>query len=310
MISRYWMNKCGIPPVLQMIVKRTCYSPRPIVFEARGPMATYGEKWDKESPFLNPHFIMLRKGVLMGDPLTKPVLHLVNILVRIVGAKLPTEEFQSKMFGPIGKRISDKLARDSLSPSKGGASSRVGKMPIPEEVPVGVPGPSALTGISVEDALADVQIDSAPSHVRQFVESIVIPANQPQLSLTWKWLMEVERKESPRPPEPRVATPVFNRTVSFKDPRVREVLSQIARSEFTQREFTRQRAEIARFQDAFKNIELIQRPRPGASQSFRSFQASVTNNYRQASPLAVSSVMEEGERGCAKGLLRLLGIIP
>jgi len=48
---------------------------------------------------------MLRKGVLMGDPLTKPVLHLVNILVRITGENLSKPAFVDKVFGNAGSDV-------------------------------------------------------------------------------------------------------------------------------------------------------------------------------------------------------------
>jgi hypothetical protein len=53
-VAEYWMNKCGIPRILQMIVRGTCFAPRPIVFEAYGPMGAYGEEWTEDSPFRNP----------------------------------------------------------------------------------------------------------------------------------------------------------------------------------------------------------------------------------------------------------------
>jgi hypothetical protein len=97
-VSKYWMKKCGIPPILQMIVNGTCYVPRPIVFEAYGSMASYGEEWTSESPFREPRYVMLRKGILMGDPLTKVILHLVNILVRITGEHFANSNFIEKIF--------------------------------------------------------------------------------------------------------------------------------------------------------------------------------------------------------------------
>jgi len=61
-------------------------------------MASFGEPWEGDSPFEQPNYVMLRKGVLMGDPLTKPVLHLVNILVRTVGANYSEGQFLEKIF--------------------------------------------------------------------------------------------------------------------------------------------------------------------------------------------------------------------
>jgi hypothetical protein len=61
-------------------------------------MSVIGEEWTKDSPFENPRFVMLRQGVLMGDPLTKVILHLVNILVRITGENYSSESFIGKIF--------------------------------------------------------------------------------------------------------------------------------------------------------------------------------------------------------------------
>jgi hypothetical protein len=106
-VSKYWMKKCGIPPILQSIVLGTCYVPRSIVFEAYGPMAGLGTKWTEDSPFREPEFVTLRKGVLMGDPLTKVTLHLVNILVRITGAMYQDPRFLGDIFpkGPDDVKV-------------------------------------------------------------------------------------------------------------------------------------------------------------------------------------------------------------
>jgi hypothetical protein len=105
MISRYWMKRCGIPPILQMIVRGTCFVPRDVVFEAYGSMENYGSEWVHDSPFQKPRVVKLRQGVLMGDPLTKVTLHLVNILVRITGANYASPEFIEKIFPQESDRV-------------------------------------------------------------------------------------------------------------------------------------------------------------------------------------------------------------
>jgi len=77
-ISNMWMTKCGIPCVLRGIVMETCYKPRRVMFSASGPIATLGIGTDEE----NLRYILTTRGVLMGDPLTKPCLHIINILTR------------------------------------------------------------------------------------------------------------------------------------------------------------------------------------------------------------------------------------
>jgi len=79
--AEVWMNKCGIPTILRGIVHETCYKPRTIFFGATGPLENVGQPTDKE----NVRKVTLVKGVLMGDPLTKVVLHLLNIVARRLG---------------------------------------------------------------------------------------------------------------------------------------------------------------------------------------------------------------------------------
>jgi hypothetical protein len=74
-----WMTKCGIPEILRGIVVAVCYQPRTIYFSATGCLKAYGETTDEEN---NINALLLRRGVLMGDPLTKVVLHFTNILTR------------------------------------------------------------------------------------------------------------------------------------------------------------------------------------------------------------------------------------
>jgi hypothetical protein len=119
-LAKYWMKKCVIPPILQAIVNGTCYVPRAIVFEAHGSMSAYGSEWNLESPFSNPRFVMLRRGILMGDPLTKVILHLVNILVRITGANYASPHFIEKVFPMESGSVVDYIKRYSKT-DPGGA---------------------------------------------------------------------------------------------------------------------------------------------------------------------------------------------
>lgn len=91
-----WMTKCGIPKVLQGIVMETCYKPRQIFFKATGLMKDLGDPVDGDI-----HVITLRKGVLMGDPLTKPVLHLINVCDRHLQKRLLEPDF----YKPLGNRF-------------------------------------------------------------------------------------------------------------------------------------------------------------------------------------------------------------
>jgi hypothetical protein len=82
-LGEFWMRRCGIPPILRGIVHATCFRPRTVYFSASGPLSGEGEVVEE-----NLNKITLRKGILMGDPLTKVILHLVNILTREIGNDL------------------------------------------------------------------------------------------------------------------------------------------------------------------------------------------------------------------------------
>jgi hypothetical protein len=138
MLGNYWMHKCGIPPLLQAIVRGTCYVPREIVFEAYGPMSSYGQEWTKPSPFRSPRFVTLRRGVLMGDPLTKVVLHLVNIMTRTIGASYASTSFIEKVFPMESSEVKEYIKDFSSSsfdgtfiPSVEGSVSKLAETSLP-----------------------------------------------------------------------------------------------------------------------------------------------------------------------------------
>jgi hypothetical protein len=89
-----WMRKCGIPKVLVGIVSATCYRPRKVRFTAIGVMTDFGVPVDGIE---NVHEYILRRGVLMGDPLTKVVLHLINIGIRYLSWKVNDVNWLSKI---------------------------------------------------------------------------------------------------------------------------------------------------------------------------------------------------------------------
>jgi hypothetical protein len=76
-LSNKWMLRCGIPSVLRGIVNAVGYRDRTVQFTGTGYLEQFGEYVDGHTRQIN-----LKRGVLMGDPMTKPVLHLVNICVR------------------------------------------------------------------------------------------------------------------------------------------------------------------------------------------------------------------------------------
>jgi len=84
--SEGWMVKTGIPPVLRGLVHATCFRPRKIFFTAVGALKKYGIPEPKYGPDIR--YITLRQGVLMGDPLTKIVLHLTNVSARTLSREM------------------------------------------------------------------------------------------------------------------------------------------------------------------------------------------------------------------------------
>jgi hypothetical protein len=100
-----WMRKCGIPPYLRGLVVAVCYGPRRIYFRGKGHLSSYGESTD--DPDIR--FIVLRRGVLMGDPLTKVVLHLANILARRLGSDMTSGDAFAYL--PGGGKAYDSLMR-------------------------------------------------------------------------------------------------------------------------------------------------------------------------------------------------------
>jgi hypothetical protein len=85
-----WMVKCGIPPVLRGVVNMACYGPRTVVFTGTGGLSQFGVPSSLGEGLRE---IKLVRGVPMGDPLTKIVLHMTNIVTRYLGTGLLDEAF-------------------------------------------------------------------------------------------------------------------------------------------------------------------------------------------------------------------------
>jgi len=81
-IAMKWMGRCGIPLLLQKIVVKTCFSPRIVHFNGKGIFSHFGEPslLDRDT-----RFVRLLRGMMMGDPLTKVILHFTNISIREIG---------------------------------------------------------------------------------------------------------------------------------------------------------------------------------------------------------------------------------
>jgi len=79
------LDKTGVPPFLKGIVNRCCFQDRWVIFRSSGELDHIGEGYGEGT-----RRVLLRTGILMGDPLTKIVLHLVNLAVRRLAVLLMT----------------------------------------------------------------------------------------------------------------------------------------------------------------------------------------------------------------------------
>jgi len=80
-ISDRWLNRCGLPKILRGIYNAVAYSPRWIYFYDTPVVRSIGIV----SEVKDLRKIQLKRGVLMGDPLTKVLLHMLNMAVREYG---------------------------------------------------------------------------------------------------------------------------------------------------------------------------------------------------------------------------------
>jgi hypothetical protein len=91
-LASSWMRRVGLPKALVGFVHRLCLCPRWVYFTANGPLNKVGEP----SPVSENIFrrrIRLHQGILMGDPLTKILLHLLNASVRVVAENSCNQQF-------------------------------------------------------------------------------------------------------------------------------------------------------------------------------------------------------------------------
>jgi hypothetical protein len=93
-LGQAWMQKCGIPRLLRAIVCKTCFQPREVFFYATGVLKHLGT--ERPEMGMNINSVRLARGILMGDPLTKVVLHLANVVTRRVAERLHKGEFYNK----------------------------------------------------------------------------------------------------------------------------------------------------------------------------------------------------------------------
>nr|UUW20996.1 MAG: RNA-dependent RNA polymerase [Sanya narna-like virus 1] len=92
-IGNQWMIRCGIPRVLRALVHQFCFVPREVYFHASGALATLGQTSEQ-----NVRKVTLQRGIMMGDPLTKVILHLLNVCVREFSQEFDKVELWRKIY--------------------------------------------------------------------------------------------------------------------------------------------------------------------------------------------------------------------
>jgi len=260
--------------------------------------------------------------VLMGDPLTKPVLHLVNILVRTVGESFSSSEFQQKIFGYSGKAVADEIRlrmqgeAHSVQVIKETSSSsgEEGSTPFVASTSAQQLGPMAelLNQYPVDPTIVDPVVvlpEVTSAHPLKVEGERVIEINP---HLTWNWLKAMNRKrENPVITPQRLVQPPV-RTLGFKDSRIQEVIRGEALSQRTAELLRKDRLERQRYEEMFRTVQIIPQrvsePRNSGLAQLRKYS---TAGYRAVSTAAVqSSTRAEETPGCTMGLLRLMGIVP
>jgi hypothetical protein len=88
-VSCKWMDRCGIPKILQKVVVRSTLQPSTIEFRGEGLFSDVGRPTLREGI----REVTQERGVRMGDPLTKPILHIINICCRELGSLVPKRDF-------------------------------------------------------------------------------------------------------------------------------------------------------------------------------------------------------------------------
>jgi hypothetical protein len=96
LIADFWMSIVGLPEGLRKIV-RLLFCPRVAEFTGFGLFSEVGEPVEDREDLRR---ITMVRGVMMGDPLTKIILHLLNMGVRSLSEGF-CEESLTKMGGLV-----------------------------------------------------------------------------------------------------------------------------------------------------------------------------------------------------------------
>jgi hypothetical protein len=258
----------------------------------------------------------------MGDPLTKPVLHLVNILVRTVGEHFSSTNFQTKIFGYSGKAVADEIRlrmqgeTHPVQVTKDVSSSSGDESSTPFVASTSAPPLGQMAAIlekyPVDPTIVDPVVslpEVTSTHPLKVEGERVVEINP---NLTWNWLKAVKRERETPPATPQRLVQPLNRTVDFRNSKIREAICGEALSQHTAELLRKDRLERQHYEEVFRNYQIIPRqasqPRGSGLSQLRKYS---TANYRAVSTTALrSSTRAEETPNCTMSLLRLMGIVP
>lgn len=107
LLGEGWMRKCGIPPILRGLVSEIAYRPRNLFYSSSN--IRIGECVNPEK---NLWVARSCRGVLMGDPLTKVVLHLTNIVTREIARSYNTEGFIRAVIPSHAREVQERVTEE------------------------------------------------------------------------------------------------------------------------------------------------------------------------------------------------------
>jgi hypothetical protein len=112
-IAYPWMVKCGIPKILRDLVCEIAFESRPIRYTGNFGIG----ELIKEEGGITTRQIRTKRGVLMGDPLTKVVLHFTNIVSRRLSWRIYQNDFLQKVFKSSleFEKLSEMIGRSGIS---------------------------------------------------------------------------------------------------------------------------------------------------------------------------------------------------
>jgi len=101
----FWLWQMGFGQKFRRLIHKMLFRPCKVFFTAAGPFKDVGNfhEWrqtgkGRQTKRIMVRYVWLLRGVLMGNPLTKVILHLINMVARILGCNIEDSLFTSKCF--------------------------------------------------------------------------------------------------------------------------------------------------------------------------------------------------------------------